>query len=83
MITEIATIIALGIVGSIFVAFGGWSLPIIVYQGFTEAIMYFNTFLGIVPPLRIVLQLFILGLLMELMLMLLKFFLGSKVPTID
>jgi len=66
-----------------FLFFGGWTLPPMVIISLTTAVQYFNTFLSIAPPLRIVFQYFVIGILMELILLVLKLLLGNRVPKLD
>jgi len=70
----------LAFLGGVFVWLG--SLPFIA-SGLAYlliAVAYYNTFLDVVPFLRLPFNLFISGVLLELMLIVLKLLLGSRSP---
>jgi len=80
MILTVLLSIILAILGLLLLWIGTIPAISIGLTWFNIAISYYNTFLDVVPFLRLPFTLFVSGILLEIFLLVLKMFLGSRSP---
>ena len=80
MVFSIFLALLLAILGGLLIWLGTISYIATGLVWFTIAMGYYNTFMDVVPFLRLPFNLFVSGVLLELILLVIKLFFGSRSP---